>query len=194
MPLLKKGKVIQDRWLTIAGDEDLPIDVPVIVELERFQSERDELLRRNAPLGIRLHSDQPPSEIAEDLDRFDVVALEFPKFTDGRAYSHARQLRDRYHYRGEVRAVGHVLRVARSTAGDHGHWDCFRDGASQGEVIPRQLSILVHAGQKYLAGAEFDGLTGPFYGVYPSGCAASAVAGNRLIRCPLCCLVVRQHI
>ncbi len=110
MPLLRNGKVIQDRWLTIAGDEDLPIDVPIIVELERFRNQRDELLRRNAPLGIRLHSDQPPSEIAEHLDRFEVVALEFPKFTDGRAFSQARQLRDRYRYRGEVRAVGHVLR------------------------------------------------------------------------------------
>ncbi|MEE8515558.1 MAG: DUF934 domain-containing protein [Alphaproteobacteria bacterium] len=102
--------MIEDRWLTIAGDEDLPIDVPVIVELERFQNQRDELLRRNAPLGVRLQSDQPPSEIAEDLDRFEVVALEFPKFTDGRAFSYARQLRDHYRYQGEVRAVGHVLR------------------------------------------------------------------------------------
>lgn len=110
MPLLRNGKVIQDRWITITGDEDLPIDVPVIVELDRFQTDHDELLRRNAPLGIRLHSDQAPSEIAADLDRFEVVALEFPKFTDGRAFSYARQLRDRYHYQGEVRAVGPVLR------------------------------------------------------------------------------------
>ncbi|MCH8809777.1 MAG: DUF934 domain-containing protein, partial [Proteobacteria bacterium] len=71
---------------------------------------REALLQRNAPLGIRLRSDQPPKLVLDDLDRFAVVALEFPKFGDGRAYSYARLLRERYGYRGELRAVGNVLR------------------------------------------------------------------------------------
>jgi uncharacterized protein (DUF934 family) len=68
------------------------------------------LAGRNAPLGIRLRADQPPAEIVVDLDRFQVIALEFPSFVDGRAYSYARLLRERHGYRGELRAVGNVLR------------------------------------------------------------------------------------
>jgi uncharacterized protein (DUF934 family) len=81
----------------------------VIVSLAQWQAQRDALLARGAPLGIRLHSDQPPELIAADLPRFSVIALEFPKFRDGRAYSYARLLRERYGYKGELRAVGDVL-------------------------------------------------------------------------------------
>jgi uncharacterized protein (DUF934 family) len=58
---------------------------------------------------VRLHSDQSPELIAEDLEHLALVALEFPKFRDGRAYSYARILRERYGFRGELRAVGDVL-------------------------------------------------------------------------------------
>ncbi len=110
MPLLRDGALVDDPWVTIDDGTALPMDGPAIVSLERWQAHRDELLGRNAPLGIRLKSDQPPALIADDLDRFAVVALEFPVFKDGRAYSYARLLRERYGYRGEVRAVGEVLR------------------------------------------------------------------------------------
>ncbi len=65
--------------------------------------------KRGTPLGIRLHSDQSPELIAADVPQFAVVALEFPKFRDGRAYSYARLLRERYGFKGELRAVGDVL-------------------------------------------------------------------------------------
>ena len=70
---------------------------------------RRALLARGTPLGIRLHSDQSPELIAADVPHFAVVALEFPKFRDGRAYSYARLLRERYGFKGELRAVGDVL-------------------------------------------------------------------------------------
>jgi len=110
MPLLRDGALVDDPWVTVDDGTQLPMDGPAIVSLERWQAHRDALLGRNAPLGIRLKSDQPPALIADDLDRFAVVALEFPVFRDGRAYSHARLLRERYGYKGEVRAVGEVLR------------------------------------------------------------------------------------
>ena len=56
-----------------------------------------------------MHSDQSPELIADDVQRFALVALEFPKFRDGRAYSYARLLRERYGFKGELRAVGDVL-------------------------------------------------------------------------------------
>jgi uncharacterized protein (DUF934 family) len=110
MPLIKIDEIVADPWTSLGDEDALPEGAPAIVGLERWQAERETLARRNAPLGIRLRADQPPKEIAEDLDRFGVIALEFPSFGDGRAYSYARLLRERYGYRGELRAVGQVLR------------------------------------------------------------------------------------
>lgn len=109
MPLIKEGVLAEDSWQALA-DEDELVEGPIVVTLDRWQSERETLLARNTPIGVRLKSDQTPALLADDLDRFAVVALEFPKFNDGRAYSYARLLRDRYGFKGEVRAVGNVLR------------------------------------------------------------------------------------
>ena len=56
-----------------------------------------------------MRSDQAPDLIEDDLGRFDVIALEFPAINDGRPFSHARILRDRLGFKGELRAVGGVL-------------------------------------------------------------------------------------
>ncbi len=110
MPLLKDGRIVDDAWIAVGDADPIPADKPVIVGLDRWTRERAGLLGRNAPLGIRLKSSEPPEQIAADLARFALVALEFPYFKDGRAYSYARLLRERYGYKGELRAVGHVLR------------------------------------------------------------------------------------
>ncbi len=110
MPLIKNDALVVDRWATLADDQPLPDLEPPIVSLERWRRDREALLRRNRPVGLRLTADQPPSLVADDLERLDVIALEIPKFTDGRAYSTARLLRERYGFLGEIRAVGNVLR------------------------------------------------------------------------------------
>jgi uncharacterized protein (DUF934 family) len=110
MALVKDNQVVaSDPFVDASAAESIPADGPVIVSLAQWQSQREALLARAAPLGIRLHSDQSPELIADDLAHFAVVALEFPKFRDGRAYSYARLLRERYGYQGELRAVGDVL-------------------------------------------------------------------------------------
>ena len=63
----------------------------------------------NAPLGLRLASHQSPALVVADLARFSLVALDFPRFVDGRAYSYARLLQERFAFKGEIRAVGNVL-------------------------------------------------------------------------------------
>lgn len=115
MPLIKDGLLAEDSWVHVDDEAELsadvrPADKHPIVSLERWQAEHETLRQRNAPLGIRLKSDQSPAEIADDIGHFAVIALDFPKFTDGRAYSSARLLRERYGYKGELRAVGNVLR------------------------------------------------------------------------------------
>ena len=109
MALVKNGELVASPFVDASGAEAVPPTGPVIVSLDQWKAQRDELLKRGTPLGIRLRSDQPPELVAADLSHFAVVALEFPKFRDGRAYSYARLLRERYGFKGEVRAVGEVL-------------------------------------------------------------------------------------
>lgn len=110
MPLLKNNILVQDSWTVVADDAALPSDGGAIVGLDRWKAEGETLKGRNAPLGITLSSAESPALIAADLNAFQVVRLQFPAFTDGRAYSYARLLRERYGFKGEIRAAGNVLR------------------------------------------------------------------------------------
>ena len=109
MSLIKAGKVVEDAFFDASQADAVPPSGAVIVSFDQWQAQRDALLARGAPLGIRLHSDQSPELVAADVQRFALIALEFPKFRDGRAYSYARLLRERYGFKGELRAVGDVL-------------------------------------------------------------------------------------
>lgn len=110
MPLLKEGQLAEDKWVRVADDADIADETAVVVSLERWQSEATVLRKRNAPVAVALTNDQSPSAIEPDLDSIDAVFLTFPVYTDGRAYSQARLLRQRYGYKGEIRATGNVLR------------------------------------------------------------------------------------
>lgn len=110
MPLIKGGVLVDDDWVGAGDDEPLPAEGPVVVTLKRWQAERDTLRRRNAPVGVRLGSADQAKEISADLDRLGLVAIEFPTFRDGRGFSTARLLRERYGFKGELRATGNVFR------------------------------------------------------------------------------------
>ncbi|WP_420724613.1 DUF934 domain-containing protein [Hwanghaeella sp. LZ110] len=110
MALIKNGTQVSDQWLVAADDTPVQADIPTIVSYKRFLAERDTLVRSRAELGVKLVPGDDVSAIAADLPRLQVVALDFPKFTDGRSYSAARLLRQRYGFQGEVRATGDVLR------------------------------------------------------------------------------------
>ncbi len=107
--VIKHRRIIADDWRHIDDTETLP-DGPVIVSLARWRRERAALLARGGALGVRLPNTAAVADLAAELPYWQVVALEFPKFADGRAYSQARLLRERYGYTGELRAVGDVLR------------------------------------------------------------------------------------
>lgn len=110
MALIKNGTLAADIWHRYDDDTPLQADIPALVSLERWQLEREAILQSTAEVGVVLRSDQHPDAVAGDLDRLLVVGLEFPVYTDGRAYSYARLLRERYGFEGEIRAVGNVLR------------------------------------------------------------------------------------
>ena len=98
-----------DPFTAVADDAEIPAG-DVILSLSRFQTEGDRLLSEGRAVGVRLESDEEVEALTYDLPRLAVVALAFPKFGDGRAYSNAKILRERYGYTGELRAVGDVLR------------------------------------------------------------------------------------
>ena len=109
MPVLEGDKFVPDHW-EHAGDEDhLPAGQNFIVCLDRLKRDKDVLFAREAPLGVVLHPDVKGAEIAEFLPRLDLVVIEFPKFRDGRGFTLARVLRERFGYEDEIRATGHLL-------------------------------------------------------------------------------------
>ncbi|MBO6950054.1 MAG: DUF934 domain-containing protein [Rhodospirillales bacterium] len=110
MPLLKQGQLTNDHWVRVEDDADISDEIAAVVSLERWKAEADVLKKRNAPVGVAFSNDQSPADIADDLDAIGTVFLTFPAYTDGRAYSQARLLRQRFAYKGEIRATGNVLR------------------------------------------------------------------------------------
>ena len=110
MPLVKNGQIVDDPYFRLPDGALVPEDAAVIVTAARLLADAGELTKRAAPLGVLWPNDRRISELAPYLDRIALVALVFPNFRDGRAYSQARLLRERYRFRGELRATGQVLR------------------------------------------------------------------------------------
>lgn len=109
MRVIKNGEVLEDGWQRVADDAPLP-EGDVLVSVRRWQAEREALLARAGRVGLIIEGDTSLADIAPDLPRFGLVALDFPKFADGRCFSQAVLLRTRLGYKGELRAVGDVLR------------------------------------------------------------------------------------
>ncbi len=107
-PIWRDGAFHADTWQLAPEEGDLP-DGPVVVSRTRWLAERDGLAARNALLGLRLEPGENLDEVAADVGRFALIALSFPKFSDGRAFSTARLLREKHRFAGELRAVGNVL-------------------------------------------------------------------------------------
>jgi uncharacterized protein (DUF934 family) len=99
---------IDDPFTSVPDDEDLP-QGDVIISLSRFQAEGDRLLSEGRAVGVRVEAAEEVEALAYDLPRLALVALAFPKFTDGRAYSSASILRQRLGFKGQLRAVGDVV-------------------------------------------------------------------------------------
>lgn len=110
MPLVKNGRIAADVFVHVADGAELPGDGAVLVPAARFLEDPEALLRRSGKLGVIWPNNRDLDDLAPYLDRLHLVALVFPTFRDGRAYSQARLLRERHGYDGELRATGQVLR------------------------------------------------------------------------------------
>ena len=108
MQIIKDRQIIENNWSFIEDNQALPMG-NLIISLSRWQAEKPQLQQHAAPLGLRLQSSDNVADIAQDLAHFDLIELHFPVFTDGRGFSQAKLLRDRYQYTGEIRASGHFM-------------------------------------------------------------------------------------
>lgn len=113
--LIKHNAVSGDSWQTLVlneGETAESVALPagdVIFPLAVWQARKTEIVSCQKRIGLLLQPDDRVEDVAGDLEYFIVIAVNFPKFVDGRGYSTASLLRQRYHYQGELRAVGDVL-------------------------------------------------------------------------------------
>ncbi len=110
MPLVKNGQISDDPFVHVADGAELPADGAILIPAARFLEDPETLLRRAGKTGVVWPNNRDIDDLVPYLDRLAAVALVFPSFRDGRAYSQARLLRERHSYRGELRATGQVLR------------------------------------------------------------------------------------
>ncbi len=110
MPLVKKCAIVADSFTHVGDDSAIPIEGTALIPAARFLEDPQALVTRNGPTGVIWPNNRDLDELVPYLDKLAVVALVFPTFRDGRAYSQARILRERYGYKGELRATGQVLR------------------------------------------------------------------------------------
>lgn len=104
--LIRNKQLVSDDYVTLADDAVLPAGGAVIVSLARWQAEQAALEASSLRVGVKLPNTVDVDTIAAQILARPLIALDFPAFGDGRAYSQARVLRDRYQYRGEIRATG----------------------------------------------------------------------------------------
>ncbi|HVE07873.1 MAG TPA: DUF934 domain-containing protein [Paraburkholderia sp.] len=117
--IIKDRAIVDDAFTVVRAAEDgtLPaVDAlpagKIVVPFALWQAARDALTatRSAADIGVWLEPDSEPADVVADFDKIALIAIDFPVFRDGRGYSIARLLRERYGYQGEIRAIGDVLR------------------------------------------------------------------------------------
>ena len=114
MRIIRKRTIQTDEWRLspeLGGSEEASEAAgPTILSFPRLVEKADALFDQEAAVGVLLRPDDDPAELEPYLSRLSLIAIEFPKFNEGRGYSQARLLRGRYRFRGELRAVGDVSR------------------------------------------------------------------------------------
>lgn len=109
MQIIKDNQIIDDNWTYIA--DDMPIQAGnITISQQRWLQDKQQLAGHDGQLGLRLTSTDNIADISDDLGKFNLIELEFAAFTDGRSFSMAKLLRDRFQFSGELRATGNFIR------------------------------------------------------------------------------------
>jgi uncharacterized protein (DUF934 family) len=110
MRIIKERKIVDDSLVHVPDGVELPAEGDLTVSLDRYRELRPTLAARAGRVGVRLRPEQEAKLVADLVPELSLIAIEFPAFKDGRGYTTGRLLRERLGFRGELRAVGDVLR------------------------------------------------------------------------------------
>lgn len=108
--LLKDDAVVDNSWQILSADADELPQGDILVSIGQWQAQQATLSNHSSAVGVWIDSHEEIEDFAESLVNLPVIAINFPKFADGRGFSLARLLRERYGYGGEIRAIGDVIR------------------------------------------------------------------------------------
>ncbi|WP_310621492.1 DUF934 domain-containing protein [Flexibacterium corallicola] len=107
--IYKNGSILPDEWEVLEDDAQLPVDGNVIVSFQRYFKEKGQLKQYHLSLGVIISPGDDVSELQEELETLQLVAVDFPGFADGRGFSSARILREEMGFTGEIRASGQFI-------------------------------------------------------------------------------------
>lgn len=110
MPLIKNQNITEDRWVHLDNETPAHFSGQETISLSRFLNETSDWTTKNVEFGVRLEPQDDIQKITDFLDQLSLIVLEMPAFTDGRTFSQARLLKERYGFKGELRAKGDFLR------------------------------------------------------------------------------------
>lgn len=158
MALIRNREPAADTWqlldaLEVGEDGSLP-PFPagdVIVPAGAWQRAREQLLQHDGRVGVWFRGTDDPAELAADLPQLDLIAVQFPKLADGRGFSIGRLLRERYGWRGELRAFGDVQRDQLFFLARCG-FDSFQ--LREGEDIATAVSAFGDFSERYQAAVD----------------------------------------
>jgi len=108
--IIRNREIVEDSFVYVSDQAELPETGDIIVDVAAWEQLKDALEQHKGRVGVKVSGDAEPEDLPADLEKLDVIAIDFPVFRDGRGYSLARILRDRLGYDGELRATGDVLR------------------------------------------------------------------------------------
>ncbi len=106
--LINSTSILENNWEIVSDYEAALPSGNILMDVDYWIANKEQLNSRN-DIGLILKGDSDIESIKNELDQFEVIAVNFPAFADGRGYSLARLLKERYNYKGEIRAIGDVL-------------------------------------------------------------------------------------
>ena len=108
--ILKGEQLVTDDWHFLGADEPLPnLEQSLVFPFSRWRDEHEQCISHPGDKGVALANTDCVTQLVSDLDQLQLICIDFPSAVDGRGYSQARILRERYGYENELRAVGEVL-------------------------------------------------------------------------------------
>lgn len=108
--IIKDRAIIEDTYTLVDALDSIPVSGDILVDFSIWPELKSKLDNHEGRVGLKVPGDAEPEAFSSELGKLDLVAIDFPVFRDGRGYSLARIVRDRFHYQGELRATGDVLK------------------------------------------------------------------------------------